>query len=230
MGAILAMTPIHGRPLARLGLLGLLGLAACGNDPDASAMAEIGTIAGRITQPRAAPVDAKALLSPQVLAAADQPVMLAEIPARRAAASLIVAATNGSHVTWVSGDGITLTLQGGLLTASRGLGHDLMSADVSQSLQLLAGNAGTAVRVHRYLDGENQITLRSFVCSASSAGAETVDLITRRVSARIVTEDCVSSGESFTNRYWIAGSGHIIRSEQWVGPETGMIRLLRVVD
>ena len=227
MGAILAMTPIRCRPLA---LLGLAVLAACGNAPDATVMAAIGGLASRITQPRAAPVDAKALLSPQVLAAADQPVMLAEIPARRAAASLIVAGTNGSHVTWVSGDGISLTLQSGLLTASRGLGYDLMSADVSQSLLLLQGNSGTAVRVHRYLDGENQITLRSFVCSASPAGAESVDLITRRVSARIVAENCASSGESFTNRYWIAGSGHIIKSEQWVGPETGMIRLLRVVD
>lgn len=199
--------------LAALAALGLLaGCGDGGNPAFKAAVARIQSL-GR-PAPKAPTADQiRARLTPEVLAQIEGGVLIATIPAREASAALFEAGRNGPVVTYVTPDGISLSLDRGVLVATRGLGFDLMTADVDEpQAALRAGGATTgAVRIHRYLDGENQVVLRSLVCRYARAGGA-------------VTETCRTPGATIENRY-VMGAGGIDASRQWVGPETGYVRI-----
>ena len=125
------------------------------------------------------------------------------------ASILIESETNRDTVTYFTPDGISVALKQGVLVGTRGLGFDLMTADVTEVIGSLHSGA-RAVRIHHYLDGEDKVVMRSFICDY--AGHTTV------------TETCYSDGFEIQNRYTMH-SGRITASRQWISPEQGYIRL-----
>jgi len=123
---------------------------------------------------------------------------------------LIERQRNRDVVTYFTPDGISMSYKSGVLVGTRGLGFDLMGADVGDVLQSLRSGRDGAVRLHRYLDGEDQIVLRSLVCDYTGSGR--------------ITETCYSDGLEIKNTYQMSG-GRITTSRQWIGPEQGYIRL-----
>ena len=195
----------------------LLFLTACGNMN--TGLPDIPNVVTAMTDGEAAApsrIDAdvlRAALTPAALAQTDERLMLLEIPARDAAAILSLVGTNQGVVTYLTADGVSLSLQNGLLVATRGFGFDLMTADVKETLAGLRNGTSSAVRIHRYLDGENQIVIESFVCSLTLETEETA------------RETCKSSANSFTNSYTLNESGVIVRSTQWVSPQNGSLEI-----
>ncbi len=110
------------------------------------------------------------------------------------------------NTLWLAPDGSGFTFDEGLLVATRGVGNDLMSSDLSQLRALLrAGRDGTAERFHSLLDGEGRIVLRSYVCSVT-------------ISGQIAREDCAGLSENFINTYQISpGTGRVLSSRQQAG-------------
>jgi len=133
----------------------------------------------------------------------------------------------GDKSTWTTIDNVTLTLQDGVLVASRGLGRDLMSADVSQTVQRLqSGSTGMVKRFHSYLNGEGQVVIRSYVCEVGTRGPRDITISGTPRSTRLMQEKCNGAEDSFQNLYWLdRRSGKILQSRQWVGPEIGMLSL-----
>ena len=124
----------------------------------------------------------------------------------------------GQHTTWRALDGSALVTQNGLLTATFGLGFDLISADVSDTWSRLRDTrSGETTRIHRYLDGENQVVTRAFRCEVSFSQ--------RSSQTNLATEVCRGSDVSFANTYDILRDGKILTSLQWIGPELGFLRL-----
>ncbi|GGB26209.1 hypothetical protein GCM10011324_40000 [Allosediminivita pacifica] len=107
---------------------------------------------------------------------------------------------------WLAPDGSGFTFDEGLLVATRGVGNDFMSSDLSQLRALLrSGRDGTAERFHSLLNGEGRIVLRSYVCSVTISG----------LTAR---EDCAGLTENFINIYQISpGTGRVLSSRQKAG-------------
>ena len=107
---------------------------------------------------------------------------------------------------WLAPSGSGFTFEGGLLVATRGVGKDLMSSDLSQLRVLLRdGRDGTAERFHSTLDGEGRVVLKSYVC----------DVTVRNETAR---EDCAGLNETFVNIYQIVpGVGTVLSSTQRTG-------------
>ena len=107
---------------------------------------------------------------------------------------------------WLAPDGSGFTFEDGLLVATRGVGEDLMSSDLSQLRALLrAGRDGTAERFHSTLDGEGRVVLKSYVCEVTFS----------EVTAR---EDCAGLDETFVNIYRIVpGMGTVSSSIQRTG-------------
>lgn len=69
---------------------------------------------------------------------------------------------NGDVQTWKLADGVSLSFLDAVLFSSRGLGADLMSADVSGTRAMLAGDGSARhIRLHSYLDGEYQPSFRA---------------------------------------------------------------------
>lgn len=196
----------------------LLMLAGCGNDPQrADLPAQLRQILGRIGQPQPAPTaaDIRARLTPAVRAQlGNAPLMIATLADPDRSALLIGVGQNGPVATFSTPDGITFQLRDGVLVGTRGLGHDLMSADMADTLAAIqAGGARDLVRIHRYLGGENRIVIHSYIC----------DLIPAADGA--LREDCQGPRGAFTNRYRLDRAGRVVMSRQWIGPAHGHVLL-----
>lgn len=134
------------------------------------------------------------------------------LPATGAQATLAPVARNGDVTVWQTLDGITLSFRSGVLVATRGLGDDLMSADVNGTLAMLRGTdeATHYPHIRSYLDGEDRTVFRSFQCRR--------DARAEAAPARRITERCASPHGETTNTYWLDQTGEITRSRQWVSP------------
>jgi Group 4 capsule polysaccharide lipoprotein gfcB, YjbF len=205
------MTIKHLLPLLVAGFL-----TACGSEPQEN------TVLGPYLQGlqnlgRSAPVspsaeDIRDQITPEVRAElGGAPLMIAVLEKNNLASVLIEERRNRNLVTYFTPDGISLTLKDGVLVGTRGLGFDLMSADVADILPAIQRNGREVVRIHRYLDGEDQIVIQSFVCDFQGR--------------REVTETCYGDGLKIENSYRINGAGKIIFSRQWIGVEQGYVRL-----
>ncbi|RXV66947.1 hypothetical protein C6W92_01805 [Roseovarius sp. A46] len=134
------------------------------------------------------------------------------LPATGAQATLAPVARNGGVTVWQTLDGITLSFRSGVLVATRGLGDDLMSADVDGTLAMLRGTdkATHYPHIRSYLDGEDRTVFRSFQCRR--------DVRAETGPVRRITERCASPHGGMTNTYWLDQTGEITRSRQWVSP------------
>lgn len=214
-----------------LALTGLLVLAGCGSKKgqyDTAVATLRGLIPGRAAP---TPPDVRAQLTRALLDRTTAPTLLVELPERGSVATLALAGDNAGVLSWLSGDGIGISQRAGVLSATRGLGRDLMSADIEEPLAQIQGRApaGRAVRVHRYFDTENQTFARSFVCSYSPPRPEVIEIVEQRFRTRRVDESCRTSDGSFENSYWLGRDGTMWKSRQWVSPEVGYALFERLV-
>jgi hypothetical protein len=124
--------------------------------------------------------------------------ILVSVPALRAQGYAVPSARVGSVTTWRTADNATFTFDRGVIVSTRGLGDDLMGADVGQSISASSGGAGDwAPRINGYMNGEYQSYFMTFQCRRSSAQSEQVVLGDRNVSTNRITETCVQG-----NRFW----------------------------
>ena len=139
--------------------------------------------------------------------------------------TMVVAGQIGPRVTWIDSRQVTLTLQEGLLVATRGLPRDLMGADVAETRAALRRGGGTARRVHDYLDDQDQIARELLHCSIELKGPETIEILDIRRQTRRFEETCSGDVLSFTNIYWVDAAGRVPRSLQAVSPEAGYLQI-----
>lgn len=221
MGEVLAVTPIKG---ALLALAGALALTGCGTS-DKSYEA-FGVLRERIrmmgqkaeTGPAAEPSRAS-------IASFTEPLILGRVEQTGGLAFMVRTRDHGATEVWQSTDNVSITLIGGLLRATRGLGEDLMSSDVP------ALGAGAAFgREHFYFGGDARSRPYTFACTRSTKGTERIVVLERAYSARHIVESCQSDLAEFTNEYWVDGRGIMRKSRQWVSNGVGYVTLQRVVD
>ncbi|MBC6443443.1 MAG: YjbF family lipoprotein [Rhodobacteraceae bacterium] len=257
LGRVSAMWP---HKMVRYGLLaGVMALTACGplysyrSGGEAAAQVDAGTGAGTVglrglttsvaslfrpPQPQPRP---EQVLTPEALAQIQQPFLLMFFGEAGGGfgptsnwGGFAEAGFNGDVVTWVEGSARTIsTTRGGLLLATRGYGRDLMTARADRLQAVISGRSGgaqRALRVHRFLDGENAIVTASLVCRITNQGPSSVRLLTGIFATRQIEEACLlADGTEVINRYWVDLGGTTIRqSEQWVSPEIGSVRLQRL--
>ncbi len=192
-----------------------LGLGACGTmQTGLPKLSDVLNSAAETQTSQAIDADMlRASLTPQVLAQAETRLLILEVPTRDAVAVLSLVNTNQGVDTYLTADGVSISLQDGIVVATRGFGFDLMTAEVSETLAALKQGSSSAVRIHRYLDGENHTDPRSFVCDVT---------VRRDLSA---VEICHSATVSFENSYNFNDNRFIVESRQWVSPEIGSVRI-----
>lgn len=144
------------------------------------------------------------------------------LPATGAQATLAPVARKDDVTVWQTLDGITLSFREGVLVATRGLGADLMSADVDGTLSMLRGTgaAGHHPNIRSYLDGEDRTVFRSFQCRREEQP-------TTGPGRRIV-ERCASPDGGMTNTYRLDEAGEITTSRQWVSPAVAYMETERL--
>lgn len=179
-------------------------------------------IAGAL-KPAVAQVDPRKHLTRTAIDASPVPVLFAELETRGAFATLSKVGENRDIVTWITADGIGLSFKQGVLVATRGLGPDLMAADVGDVVAVLRSGNGDALRIHDYLNGEDQIVRRSFYCSARTEGRENLNIFGLIIPTRHVVESCQNPDLTLVNHYWITSGNRIWQSRQWVGSGIGYV-------
>lgn len=218
-------------------LAGLALLAGCGNDTDQLATGKLLRTAGsqvlsQVTpggkKPAAAPTDpaagaqAEAQLASAALQSLPGPVMLGTLSSMGGTTVLGMVGQNGARRSYQTPTKQMVVTEGGMVIATRGLGHDLQSADVAQNAALIrAGRAGSSNRTMRYLDGEWTERPLPMSCTIAPQGAIALGA---GISATKVVETCEGAGLRVENNYLLRG-GQIIASRQWLGPQLGYIDL-----
>ncbi len=161
------------------------------------------------------------------------PLMIVSVEERDGAIGTFVLQTKGASgiETWISADNISLAVDHGMVVGTRGFGGDLLSSDVSQSIEIvLNGQTGHTQRFHNFLDGNNQSKTRSFACTVSSRGPWELDLGKRTVPTRLMQEDCKSLDHSFRNYYWVdLTNQEILQSRQWIGDYSKTLAMRKVL-
>lgn len=220
---------------ATLGLACLATIAGCTNAPDRQVTAgTIGTSIKEAVLSRKAPEapDAQQVAADiaKALAATDAPLILLTVPKRKQVTVMQELEENRGYDTYGTADRRSIVLRGGMLTGTRGLGHDVMSSDVAAVRALVSGRrAGAARRVMRYLDGEDLTVARVWQCEVRVGDSSRATLAQRQADVTEVSETCTGDGPGFTNTYQVGDKGRILTSRQWHSPPVGYlsIRTLR---
>ncbi|MCW1954578.1 MAG: YjbF family lipoprotein [Roseobacter sp.] len=221
----------HKRSVA-LFLILSLALVACGNQPDRGKGLEVvkGLVKKRASVTPAAPsADDLTKGITVALDTTEKPLALAFIEDRRNFTLLTEVSVNSAHSTWASTDRRTLSERHGIIVSSRGLGADLMAAQVSPSLALIRNaHSGRADRTHIYLDGENHEVIIRLSCQIKTHGTEVLSVGEIHSAVTVVSEDCTGDGVTFLNTYKVTSGGRIVQSRQWLGTENGYITVQKL--
>ncbi len=214
-------------------------LTACGPGADNNLSSALLPVAERIrdgVRDRGQPGDG--FTATRASLAADgfnDPFLVARLDARNIRTGLIQAGQNRGTVTWLAADGATLTERDGVLSASRGLGVDLYTAETAALGQALrAGNSASYVRRYRHLDPLAQIVVTRFDCTLMPDGREAIEVFDVSFTTARYTEICTSASldaPQIENQYWVDQDRSIMRrSRQWISTDVGYLTLERVID
>jgi hypothetical protein len=213
-----------------LALLALL-LAACsdeGVNPIVGAALEVANPFDE-DQPETAPPP-----GPPVTRAAITRSDVATIRARLVAdpspTYLFAASDNGGFVTYASGLRQTLTLRGSWITASRGLGWDLLSASSSQPDPLVrpippGSWPARVTRSYEFPADTPQGRIATYECRFEIGRAAEVVILEVLHRGVEISEYCDGPDGSFENLHFADSGGTVWRSLQWLGPRQGLIDL-----
>lgn len=175
------------------------------------------------TPPRAIPVKIESLVSRKQLDQVETPLMAAALTGPGTLATMQPAGKNGPVVTWRSADAVTMSLKDGLIVATRGLGDDLMAADIDDTRAVLSGHkeGNDYTRIHTYLDGEYQTTFRAFRCRIEVTTPDTIRIVGATHKTTRIEESCFSPEGNIANTYWVGSDGTMWRSKQWISRSLG---------
>lgn len=217
-------------------ILAALSLAGCGSDTEhkhqlKAVSSNAFNVVKLLVKPK--PKGSLPEVSPEVLAAVLRqtpgPIYLLRLEEKHVQDAVTLVAQNRSYQTFVTSDGATVTFKAGIVSGTRGIGGDLMSANVDGSLALISSRVtGSSQRVNRYLV-EDDVTLAvQFTCSVTAG--EHVQVSRGEVvgSGQLMSEVCQSDGASISNSYVVDRDGRILQSRQWVGADIGYVTVLPI--
>ncbi|MDO6586424.1 YjbF family lipoprotein [Salipiger sp. 1_MG-2023] len=215
--------------IRRIALLAaLVGLAACSNDPEYKSPIDVTSsllFKGKSAPSQITPQQIVATLSTTPL-----PVIFLSLPDRETQALLLRIEQNGPYATYANKARQSVVLRDGMITGTRGLSGDLMSTDQGPLLDLVrARQTGTASYIQRWLTPEDVTRVVTYSCGVEPDKPVDVALGLVKAQATEVIAACESpDGPAFVDYYVVDGSGEILASRQWLGPNIGYAVLHRL--
>ncbi len=174
-------------------------------------------------------IDARNLLSREQIDAARTPVLFVELASGQNG-TLTPYPGQGFGQTWLGADGATITLERGMLKASRGMGDDLMGSSLSiPPWSRLYKKTENYSRELKHITGNNMISKRIFNCNIKKTSSEELVRIwdiTFKVAK--FEEKCTSGSRTLKNNYYVDTKGIVRRSSQYHSDTLGYILIERL--
>ena len=170
--------------------------------------------------------DTPEAMAARALAANPAPLIMAQIGDGATPQVLVEVGRNGTMRTYMNPAKQALILRDGLLSGTRGFGHDLSVAEPGSMAGLIrARQTGSGTRVMRYLSGDGVERPLPLTCTIRLGEAQTVSFAGRSWQTRQVHEACTGPGTQIQNSYLVTADGQIPASHQWIGPGLGHVTL-----
>lgn len=137
---------------------------------------------------------------------------------------------NGTYVTYVSSFQQTISMKGTLVTATRGLGSDLISVanasnDPIANLTPTANWPNGYERSYRFGgDGPAGVVI-TVQCSLSQQAPMQVTIVEVTYDVTPFIESCQGDGVSFNNVHLADKDGQLWQTRQWVGEGLGILNI-----
>jgi len=172
---------------------------------------------------RETPVDLRLLVTRAQLDQVETPLLAAHLTGPGTLATMVPVGRNGPVTTWRTADDVSISLDGGIVVATRGLGQDLMAADVTEVVEVVQQGLvkDRHTRVHTYLDGEYQTQFQGLICRIESRTPERIEIIEQKHNTTRIEESCFSDTAHFANTFWVDRAGTVWKSRQWISPALG---------
>ena len=213
-------------------ILLLSALSACGNSPELETgeTKVLKIIKDKMDAPSGATayIDARKLVSREILDGVGVPILFVEID-RGQNGTLSQYPGEGIGQTWLAVDGSTVTLENGLLKATRGMGDDLMGSEISHEINWSDFDDVSYERRMAYLRFDNQTLINQYYCSLTDMNNfETVNLFDAEFSVNHLQETCRGAAGSFVNDFYIDTEGLVRSSRQYQGEKIGYMTISRL--
>ena len=230
------MTRVMRNPVALLATA--LMVAACGSGGEDEgnpvydqlrrvAAPAVARASGRAEEPKqvAAPLTADQMAA-RALAANPAPLILAGMENSGATQVMAMVGENGNMRTYMTPNEQALIIRAGMLTGTKGLGHDLSVAEVESTAALIRSRrSGQAQRTMRYLGGDGIERPLPMNCSIAVGENKSFSFAGTGWNAAQVVETCQGGGAEVQNSYLVTASGQIPVSRQWISPQLGYVTI-----
>ena len=211
------------RPLTLVALA--LTLAACGNErggPNAGQI--LRSIPQLVLNRKAPPPQITPQQIAEVLANTSAPVALFQQESTKAQFVMLQIERNGSYATFANAARQSIVFRNGMMTASRGLGGDLMSSGSDALLRKVSSrSAGQASYVMRFLTPEDATVAYRMTCAVTRGQSVSLDIGGGKRAGTVMSAACSGDGLEITNTFIVGSNGFILSARQWMGPALGYI-------
>jgi len=175
-------------------------------------------------------IDARDLISREKIDQAQVPLLFAELETGQNGTLYKYPDEGVSSTTWIGVDGATITLQNGLLMATRGMGHDLMGSKTSLNIKWSAlVNKTSYDRQLSYLMEGNSLSVQLFNCSILKTKSR---VIIENFDIKFVTahfeEVCSNEYFTFKNDYFVDKDDIVRRANVFHSQVIGNIYIERL--
>ena len=174
-------------------------------------------------------VDARNLINREQIDLANIPLLFVELSSGQNG-TLTLYPGHGVGQTWLGADGATITLDRGVLKASRGMGNDLMGSfsymppwsEINTKIQ-------TYSRELYHITGNNKIFTRVFSCEIKKTRTgELIKIWDKNFKTAKFEESCFNSSIKFQNSYLVDTQGIVRKSFQYHSETLGSILIERL--
>ena len=173
-------------------------------------------------------VDTKKIVTRKKIDKAQIPVLYIQLESGQNG-TLTLYPGQGDGETWLGADGSTVTLDQGILKATRGMKMDLMGSNTSMPVWKNLNGFSTYNRQVVYLGGNNQLHAKSFSCEIKTEGVKTfIRNLGVSFKTQLYNETCFNNEEIVNNIYFVDNKHIVRKSVQYHSPALGYLTIERL--
>ena len=173
-------------------------------------------------------LDTRSIITREKIDNAKVPVLFIELKNSQNG-TLTMFPGQGVGETWLGADGATITLDKGILKATRGMRGDLMGADSYMPDWSEIVNSAQYNRKLTYLNGDNKTFQNNLKCKIEKNRRLTsINVFDHSFLVHRYDETCNDSSKTIENVYFVERNGLVRRSYQYHGPSLEYILIERL--